>query len=340
MCETDSSRPTVYDIASWTIAAVMLLLVLKLHLLPAFLAGFLLYEIVHALVPAFRVSRLSHENTKVLVVALLAIITVALLSLLIWGIAAFLRSDAGSLPALLAKMADILHKSQDVLPPWIAEYLPGDAAELKKAAVDWLNGHAQDLPVAGKEVGRSFALILIGMVIGAMVSLKEAKPLQDCRPFVCALRERVTRLHKSFRQIVFAQVRIAAINAVFTWLYLGVVLPLAGISLPFTKTIIVITFLVGLLPVIGNLISNTIIVIISLSQSLLLAGSSLVFLIVIHKLEYFLNARIMGAQIKAAAWELLVAMLIMEAAFGLPGVIAAPIYYAYMKSELADRGLI
>jgi len=54
---------------------------------------------------------------------------------------------------------------------------------------------------------------------------------------------------------------------------------------------------------------------------------------VIHKLEYFLNARIVGGQIRAHAWELLVAMLTMEAAFGIPGIVAAPIYYAYIKSE-------
>jgi hypothetical protein len=33
-------------------------------------------------------------------------------------------------------------------------------------------------------------------------------------------------------------------------------------------------------------------------------------------------------------------MLAMEAAFGAPGVVAAPIYYAYVKDELASRGLI
>jgi len=38
--------------------------------------------------------------------------------------------------------------------------------------------------------------------------------------------------------------------------------------------------------------------------------------------------------------HLLPAMLAMEAAFGLPGVVAAPIYYAYAKRELADRGLV
>jgi hypothetical protein len=30
----------------------------------------------------------------------------------------------------------------------------------------------------------------------------------------------------------------------------------------------------------------------------------------------------------------------MEAAFGLPGVIAAPVYYAYLKLELTGRGLV
>ena len=38
-----------------------------------------------------------------------------------------------------------------------------------------------------------------------------------------------------------------------------------GIHLPLIKTMIAITFLVGLLPVIGNLISNTVIVVVSLS---------------------------------------------------------------------------
>jgi predicted PurR-regulated permease PerM len=103
---------------------------------------------------------------------------------------------------------------------------------------------------------------------------------------------------------------------------------------------VAITFITGLLPVIGNVISNTIVVIVSLSYSLSVAGASLGFLIVIHKLEYFLNARIIGARIHAHAWELLIVMIAMEAAFGIAGVIAAPIYYAYVKSELSERGLV
>ena len=103
---------------------------------------------------------------------------------------------------------------------------------------------------------------------------------------------------------------------------------------------IAVTFIVGLLPIIGNLISNTVIVLVSFSVSPATAVASLAFLIIIHKLEYFVNARIIGARIKARAWELLVAMLVMDAWFGIPGLIASPIYYAYGKDELTKRGLI
>jgi len=106
------------------------------------------------------------------------------------------------------------------------------------------------------------------------------------------------------------------------------------------KTMILVTFIVGLLPVVGNLISNTVIVVVSLSYSAAAAIGSLMFLVFIHKLEYFVNARIVGTQIRARAWELLIAMLVMEAAFGIPGLIAAPIFYAYIKDELTSRELI
>ena len=76
------------------------------------------------------------------------------------------------------------------------------------------------------------------------------------------------------------------------------------------------------------------------SYSYGVALASLAFLIVIHKLEYFLNARIVGTQIQSRTWELLSAMLVMEAAFGVGGVVAAPIYYAFVKEELKRQGLV
>jgi predicted PurR-regulated permease PerM len=194
--------------------------------------------------------------------------------------------------------------------------------------------------VVGKEAGRVTAHIFIGMIVGGMLALREAVSVEHFKPFAGALYGRCALLSDAFKRVVFAQIRISAINTFFTAIYLAVVLPLMGVHLPLVKTMIAITFVVGLIPVIGNLISNAVIVVVSLSQSLGVALGSLLYLVIIHKFEYFLNARIVGNQIRANAWELLIAMLCMEAAFGLIGIVAAPIYYAYIKAELRVRDLI
>jgi predicted PurR-regulated permease PerM len=184
------------------------------------------------------------------------------------------------------------------------------------------------------------AHLLIGMIIGAMVALRDTANKIHLLPLAAALHERAEKLCRSFQRIVFAQVRIAAINAALTAIYLLIVLPLLGIHLPLRKSMIAITFIAGMLPVVGNLISNTVLVVVALSHSLEVALASLIYLMLIHKLEYFLNARIIGSHIEARAWELLTAMLVMETVFGLPGVAAAPVLYAYLKTELRDKKLV
>jgi predicted PurR-regulated permease PerM len=328
-----------FAIASWVITAVALVLVLHLHLLAALLAGLLVCELVHMIAP--RLPRVPGGLApKMAAVSLVAAVIVLALVAAMFGVIAFVRSDAGSLPNLLQKMSEILENARGKVPPWALEYMPSDAETLKDVVSLWLKEHAVELRTVGGEVGHTLVHIVIGMVIGAMVSLREALPAGDGGPLARELTERARRVGDAFRRVVFAQVRISAINTGLTALYLIALLPLFGVHLPYAKTLIAVTFFVGLLPVVGNLISNTVILIVSLSISLEVAIASLVFLVVVHKLEYFLNARIVGARIHAAAWELLLAMLVMEAAFGIAGLVAAPIYYAYLKDELTARGLL
>lgn len=332
------SEPRV-RLAAWLLTGLSLLLVLRLHLLPALLAGLLIYQLVHLTAPLLA-RRLTSQRAKLAAVALLTALLVGAVVLAITGIVAFFRSDAGSLPLLVGKMAEILEGSRQSLPDWMTSWAPENVDALKATLIHWLRSHGGELQLVGKETARGLAHILIGLVVGAMLALREATSDRTMAPLAVALTDRAHRVAGAFRRIVFAQVRISAINTLFTSLYLALALPLLGIHLPLTKTLIVITFVVGLLPVIGNLISNTVIVVVSLAHSPMVAIASLGFLVVIHKLEYFLNARIVGAQISARAWELLLAMLVMEAAFGLPGVIAAPIYYAYLKDELRNAGMV
>jgi predicted PurR-regulated permease PerM len=340
MTTTPNHHPApIAVVTGWAAVVLFLFLILKLKLLVALLSGLLVYEMTYVLVRLIHRRWISTLAAKLVAITLVASIIVGLMVLLGFGIAVYLRDS--SIADLLQKMADIIESSRDMLPPWLSTYLPANTDELRIALGDWLRQNAALLQGAGTELGRALAHMLIGMVIGALLSLQEiAPPDTYLRPLTGALVERVTRLRLAFRNVVLAQVRIAAINAFFTWLYIGAVLPLLGVDLPLVKTMVVVTFVVGLLPVLGNLISNTIIVIVSLSHSLLVAMASLSYLVVIHKLEYFLNARIIGGRIHAQAWELLLAMLVMEAAFGIPGLIAGPMYYAYLKDELKAKELV
>ncbi|MBM4392518.1 MAG: AI-2E family transporter [Deltaproteobacteria bacterium] len=328
------------DWLAYGIFGTALFLVLKLHLLPALLSGLLVYALVMLLVPVLRVPSLGRDATRLLAVALIAIATIGLVTGAGFGIVAFVRTGSESLPKLAQSMAAIIEGSRDQLPPWALAYLPADAEELRLFTVEWLRTHADRFGVAGAGLGRAIAHIITGMVAGALIALETAVPKETPGTLSVSLRARARALGLAFRNVVFAQVWISAFNTLLTAIYLAVALPALGVNLPFTKTLIAITFLAGLMPILGNLVSNTAIFVVSLSQSLGLAVASLAYLVVIHKLEYFLNARIIGGHIRAKAWELLIVMILMEASFGLGGLIAAPIIYAYVKDELRALRLI
>lgn len=334
------SRTRPYEFAVWGLFGAALLGMLAIDLLPALLAGLLIYSLVHALVKPLRIPALGVGGPRLLAVTLIALLLLTGVTYAGLSATTFLRDSDENIPALIQRMAEIIETSRERLPDWILQYVPADTEELRVAAVDWLRNHASAFQVAGAGLGRGLAHVLLGMVIGALLSLESTLPLRRRGPLTAALAHRAVRLALAFRRVVFAQFWISGVNTLCTGFYLLVVLPLCGVELPFTKTLLLITFIAGLLPIIGNLVSNTVIVTVSLSESLLVAVGSLAFLVVIHKLEYFLNARIIGSHIRARAWELLISMLVMEATFGIPGLIAAPIYYAYLKDELRARGLV
>ncbi|WP_063572071.1 MULTISPECIES: AI-2E family transporter [Luteibacter] len=335
-----SPRTHAIRIASYIAMGLGLFLVLYLRLLPALLAGLLVYEVVVSVAPLMG-RRLSGDRARVLAVALVAVIVVGLLTLLILGGISFFRNEIGNPEDLWQnKLMPLVERAREQMPQAVVARLPESVDALRVTALDWARSNAVTLQLAGKEAARVLVHILIGLVLGAIVALSRTRPSHQVGPFAAELSLRSARLADAFHNIVFAQIKISLVNTLLTAIYLLCILPLFGVHLPLTKTLIVITFLVGLLPVIGNLLSNTAITIVGLSVSLSVGIGALAFLVVIHKLEYFLNARIVGSQIRARAWELLVAMLLCEAAFGLPGLVAAPIFYAYLKSELEAERLI
>lgn len=318
---------------------VALLMTLYLGLLPALLSGLLVYQLVHF--GALRLERHGVIPTmgRLILVALLGILVIAAFTFGVLKFASSMTAGPESIVVLLQEMADAVTGARSNLPVSVQEMLPANFEEWQRTAADWLRDNARNISVVGKDVGVFLVHILVGMIIGGMVALNPGLQ-ENRRPLAAAMRERVVFIGSAFKRIVFSQIRISALNTFLTAIFLIFILPLLGHTLPLTKTMILVTFFVGLIPILGNLISNTVIFLIALSVTPAAAVISLIYLIVIHKLEYFINARIIGGQIRAKAWELLIAMVVMESAFGVAGVVAAPIYYAYLKDELTARKLI
>lgn len=304
---------------------------------PAFI-GMLIFLLTKHLGTALN-KRLSARKARLAAGLLVLIGIITALTLLTLFLSQALGSQE-NLIGLSNKVVEILTDMREKLPPLLVSYIPESLLEFKESLTAFLKTHSQELGKVGGESLHTFAHILIAMAIAVIVSIQRFTPKMQAKPLVFALRTRLEQFGKAFENVVFAQAKISAINTTLTAIFLFIVLPLANVHLPYSKTLVVITFVVGLLPVVGNLISNTLITLVALGVSFHVAISALVFLILVHKLEYFINARIVGSRINAQAWELLLAMLLMEATFGAGGLLLAPIIYAYIKSELKQVELI
>src|SRR5438874_4665549 len=134
--------------------------------------------------------------------------------------------------------------------------------------------------------------------------------------------------YRSFATVIGAQLTISLINTTLTAIFL------LAVHMPHATLLIAVTFLCGLVPIVGNLVSNTIIVFVGLTVSLKLAISALVFLVVIHKLEYLLNSKIIGDRIRNPVWLTLIALILGERLMGIPGLILAPVVLNYLRVEM------
>jgi predicted PurR-regulated permease PerM len=178
---------------------------------------------------------------------------------------------------------------------------------------------------------------IIGIVAAASLFLKTGF---DPRPRTDSIRnnlysvctdEVATRFrdfYRCFATVIGAQLTISLINTALTGIFV------VSVRLPHAPLLMAVTFLCGLVPIVGNLVSNTIIVFVALTVSLKMAIAALVFLIVIHKLEYFLNSKIIGERIRNPVWLTLIALVIGERLMGIPGLILAPVVLNYLRVEM------
>lgn len=332
--------------ASYLLVAGTLLLVMWRGLLPGLLCvclGFLLTRwLTGCLVNAARrVSNTPVRTLRLAQVAAAGVVMLLPLALLAVGLThsrGYLVEAPQQYRELLDYMARTVLELRLKLPPDMAAHLPEGAAEIQRTIAAYLGAKAGALAMAGRAWLAGLLFAYVGLLIGALAAVRP--PPVGLGPLAQALRTRIILFGEAFRQIVAAQFWIAAFNTVLTALFLLFVLPLWGMTLPYTPMLITFTFVAGLVPIVGNLVCNVVITIVGLSVSPLTAAACLGFLILIHKAEYVINAKVVGRRTHMGVWELLSVMFVAEAVFGPAGLVAAPLFYAYLKKELVAVRLV
>jgi len=215
-----------------------------------------------------------------------------------------------------------------------------DFESLRQAVVDILSQEAQYLRnVANfaKSAAAAIVFSILGIVAAGSLFYKTGLDpyrgthrLKNNLYSICCdkVSTRFRDFYRSFATVMGAQITISLINTALTGIFL------VAVRLPHAPLLIAVTFLCGLVPIVGNLASNTVIVFVALTVSLKLAIVALVFLILIHKLEYLLNSKIIGDRIRNPVWLTLIALILGERLMGIPGLILAPVVLNYLRVEM------
>ena len=138
-----------------------------------------------------------------------------------------------------------------------------------------------------------------------------------------------------FRRVMGGQVIIALINTLIS----SVVIFGLGLHHPFLMVFVV--FFCGLFPVVGNLMSNSVLTINAFAVTGIWGTLiCLVLLVGVHKLEYILNSKIIGGIVNLPMAVSLGALIFCEVLLGIPGLILAIPLALFVRHEFEHiRGI-
>ncbi len=315
------STPRKPVLISYLFFAFLMVLVAALHLGTPFVAALFCY---------LAMQKLAFTRQRWLALLLFVVLLAAIFA----GCVFFLKRAVVALPDIVETTVPTVVRSAE---SHGIELPFTDMESLKTVAMEGVRHTLGDLGNYVRVATKEFVFLLFGIVIAAGIFLnpdfETAAERRSKRPnlysiYTGEIRRRFSSLYHSFETVMGAQIIISGVNTCLT----GIFLFAAGLR--HATVVLILTFLCGLLPIIGNLISNTIIVCIAFTVSMKLAIFALIFLVVVHKLEYFLNSRIIGGRIHHPMWLILLALLIGEHLMGIPGMILAPVILSFIKVEM------
>lgn len=292
------------------------------HLLGALIAGLVGYGVTAALARGLRQTTQKSEQT--LAAWGMGLLLLVLITL---GIVALGEGIAGFDPARLeGQFTRLVTAMLEGLPAVVQAHLPDTPAGVVGLLKTSVQEHLSEIFRAGKSLAGGVLLFLVSFLVGILAAEAD-KGAPSENPLVTQLRGFLA----AFELALLTQVKLAVLYTLLTSLYVLVAVPAFGYEFTEPYLLIGLTFMFGLIPVIGNLAANVSTLLLSLKIAMPVAVASLVFLVTIHKLEYILIGKFMGRKQQVPLWKILATMVVFEHIAGLPGVLLAPVVVVWLS---------
>ncbi|MFZ5439073.1 MAG: AI-2E family transporter [Myxococcota bacterium] len=250
------------------------------------------------------------------------------------AVAALVLGLGGWLSA--GRLATLVVETRETLPariaavrehPWyqqLQQHLP-DSEDLAQSA----EHYAADVAKSAAAIGRMFLSALIGLILAIVYFLDEERirAFRDSlapRSMFGTLARWFEHLAEAVSLTVQLQLVVAALNTVLTLPVLWL------ISVPHVPALMVLIFLSGLIPVVGNLISGAVLVVLAYQvKGWLGVGLFVVLTFVLHKIEsYYLNPRLTARHVALPGFVLILSLLAWEHLLGFAGLfVSFPFLY-------------
>ncbi len=310
---------------------------LFLKLGPALLATLALVAIGKKLETQLQKTTLPRQTISVMCAAVLLLLLISVIGLGS-SVIQFIANKAHMMfPDFLEQLRKAVSKSSIES---IRKFSELNNAEMVQIMKTWAASQSTFwMAMTGSSVKFILQLFFAGLISISLILKAAPSSNQSSFGLATTLHAEGNRFLSCFSTLLTAQLYVSLWNTSVTCLYVFIILPSLGIELPMRESLVIATFLLSFIPALGNVLANSIMVVLCLQFPPWVLILSLVYLITVHKMEYLINAKVLSNHYQASVAELLTCIVLGETLFSLPGLILMPVVYLYSKDILKRQSI-
>lgn len=196
-------------------------------------------------------------------------------------------------------------------------------------------------------LGANFLQILIGIILAVsfFAHVNAAIPNNNWGKFIDSTKFYLMNIFNSFKTVMQIQILVAILNTLSLTILSFIIAPIfIGHVMPYWYVLLPLSFILSLVPVLGNVVINIIIFIVAINISLIFTIISIIYFFVTNKLELVIIGKILGHRTNVPFLFIALSMFLGELIFSsllgiLFGIVSLLTIKSIMESFESERSI-